>query len=555
LIHAPSRSSGWTGSIEPAAVGSDLLLHNGRILSMNPARPEATAVGIRQGRIVAIGAEKDVRAAMPASVETVDLAGRMAVPGLNDAHAHPMGVGLAALDIDLTTTGNRNGSVPSLVNLVEKAARARPSGGWIVGRGYDQARLVEQRHPTRSDLDPVSSGHPALLIRACHHIGVANSIALQHAGISRDSVDPPGGVVDRDEHGEPTGVVRESALGLVRDAIGEPTEEQLVAALAAAGRAFLENGVTSVAEAGIGRPEELAAYQRLRSSDQLSVRTYLMMMLDPMLESLEALGMTTGFGDDRLRIGPVKLFADGSIGGRSARMRRPYVGADETLGLWMHPPEELTARVSRAHRAGFQIAIHAIGDAAIELVVDAYEAAMRAAPRSDPRHRIEHCSIVDEALLDRIATLNIVPIPGTSFLHAFLDAYLDNLGEERVRYAYGMASYARRGIVAAASSDAPVVPINPMIGLQTMVTRQDRRGRSIWPEEAVSLHDALRAYTVNGAYASFEERDKGMLAPGMLGDVTVFDTDLSTTEPAALGDSKVDLTIVSGEVVYQRGAG
>ena len=535
--------------------GSDLILRNGRVLTMDPARPEATAVAIRQGRVVAIGTDEAVRQSLPRSTETVDLAGRMAVPGLNDAHAHPMGVGLAALDIDLTTTNGHNQTVASLVDLVTEAVTSRPPGEWLVGRGYDQARLIEQRHPTRWDLDPVSSNHPTLLIRACHHIGVANSAALQRAGITRNTADPPGGIIDRDEHGEPTGVVREAALGLVRDAIGEPTEDQLVAALTAAGRFFVANGVTSVAEAGIGRREELAGYQRLHGANQLPVRTYLMMMLDQMLEPLEDLGITTGFGDDRLRIGPVKLFADGSIGGRSARMRRPYLGTDETLGLWMQPPEELTAKVARAHRAGFQVAIHAIGDAAIELVIDAYEGAIKAAPRPGTRHRIEHCSIVDEGLLDRIAALNIVPIPGTTFLHSFLDAYLDNLGEERVRYAYGMASYARRGIIAAASSDAPVVPINPLFGLQTMVTRQDAQGRSIWPEEAVPLDEALRAYTVNGAYASFEEREKGTLAPGMIGDVTVFDSDLSLLDATSLGDAKVDLTIVSGAVVYERGAG
>lgn len=545
----------WASDGDRSSTGGNLLLYNGRVLTMDRARPEAMAVGIRQGRVVAVGTESDVRGALPTSVEAIDLAGRTAVPGLNDAHAHPMGVGLASLDIDLTATADRNRTVASLVDLVHHAAASRPAGAWIIGRGYDQARLADQRHPTRFDLDPVSPNHPALLIRACHHIGVANSAALARAGISASTADPAGGLIDRDDHGEPTGVVREAALGLVRDAIGEPTKDQIVAALEVAGQVFLANGVTSVAEAGIGRPEELAAYQRLRTAGRLRVRTYLMMMLDQMLDPLEELGITTGFGDHVLRIGPVKLFADGSIGGRSARMRQPYLGTDDTVGLWMQPPDELMAKVARAHRAGFQVAIHAIGDAAIELVVASYEAAMREDPRADPRHRIEHCSIIDEALLDRIASLGIVPVPGTSFLHAFLDAYLDNLGEERIRYAYGMASFARRGIVAAASSDAPVVPISPVTGLQTMVTRRDARDRPIWPEEAVPLDDALRAYTVNGAYASFEEGDKGTLAPGMIGDVAVFETDLSAVEPVELGTINVDLAIVSGKVVFDRGTG
>jgi predicted amidohydrolase YtcJ len=218
----------------------------------------------------------------------------------------------------------------------------------------------------------------------------------------------------------------------------------------------------------------------------------------------------------------------------------------------MMPPDVLKAKVLRAHQAEYQVAIHAIGDGAIELVLDAYEEAMLADPRPDPRHRIEHCSIVDEGLLSRIAALGVVPIPGTSFLYHFRDAYVDALGEERPRYAYGLASFARHGIIAAASSDAPVVPIAPMIGLQTMVTRRDADDRPVWPDEAVSLDEALRVYTVNGAYASFEEGRKGVLAPGMLGDVTVFETDLFATPAAELGSVKIDYTIVDGTVAYAR---
>ncbi|CAA9569537.1 MAG: Exoenzymes regulatory protein AepA in lipid-linked oligosaccharide synthesis cluster [uncultured Thermomicrobiales bacterium] len=531
-------------------MSGDLLLLNGRVLTMDPARPEASAVAIRQGRIVAVGGDAETRAAAGPDVETVDLRGRTATPGLNDAHAHPMGVGFALDDLDLGTPPNR--SVVDLVALVAGEARRRAPGEWILGRGYDQARLTEGQHPTSHDLDPVAPDHPALLLRSCHHIGVANGRALALAGITRETPDPDGGRIDRDEHGEPTGVVREAALGLVQDAVGEPSEERIAVALERAGRAFLERGVTSTTEAGIDSPGQLAAYQRLHRDGRLPVRTYLMMMLDETLGPLAELGLRTGFGDDRLRIGPAKLFADGSIGARTARMRAPYVGETENVGLWMMPPEELRAKVLRAHRAGFQVGIHAIGDAAIDLVLDAYEAAMAADPRPDPRHRIEHCSIVDEGIVRRIAALGVIPVPGTSFLRHFRDAYVDNLGEERPRLAYGLANFARHGVRAAASSDAPVVPIDPLSGVQTMVTRRDVEGRPVWPDEAVGLDDALRAYTVNGAYASFEERTKGTLAPGMLGDVTVFETDLREVRPDELAAVAVDLTILDGRVAFAR---
>jgi hypothetical protein len=389
-------------------------------------------------------------------------------------------------------------------------------------------------------------------MRACHHIAVANSRALELANISASTRDPDGGTIDRDEHGEPTGVVRETAMEMVRATIDRPTIEQMTEALVLGGNAFLASGVTSTVEAGIHRPGEMHAYQHLRELGKLPVRTYLMMMIDEMLEPLTQTGIRTGLGDDWLRIGPAKLFSDGSIGGRTARMRRPFEGEAENVGLWMLPPEDLKRKVFKAHAAGFQVGIHAIGDAAIELVLDAYEEAMQAVPRPDPRHRIEHCSIVDEGLLNRIAKLKVIPIPGTSFLHAFRDAYVQNLGLDRLRYTYGMASYAQHGIIAAASSDAPVVSTSATTGLQTMMTRLDSKGNAVWPEEAISLDDALRAYTVNGAYASFEEKIKGTLSPGFLGDVTVFETDLRTVAPEDIANVQVDLTITEGTIAYHR---
>lgn len=528
----------------------DLLLLNGRIITMDSARPAARAVAIRNGRIVAVGDDAEVRAAAAPGSETIDLKGRTATPGLNDAHSHPMGVGFALSDLNLTTPPNR--SIWDIVALVGGAARDRQPGSWIVGRGYDQARLEEQRHPTRQDLDEVAPDHPVLLIRACHHIGVANSRALTLAGITATTDDPPGGTIDRDEHGEPTGVLRETAYEQLRATIGEPTEDQIAEALVLGGNAFLASGVTSTAEAGISRPEELRAYQRLRRENRLPVRTYLMMLIDETLDDLVALGVRTGLGDDWLRIGPAKLFSDGSIGGRTARMRRPYEGETVNVGLWMMPIEDLKSKVRRAHRAGFQVAIHAIGDAAIDLVLDAYQAAMTDDPRPDPRHRIEHCSIVDDATIARIGQLGVIPIPGTSFLYHFRDAYTQNLGYDRLRYTYGMASFARHGVIAAASTDAPVVPTNAMIGFQTMMTRRDVNGAEIWREEAVSLDEAIRAYTVNGAYASFEESIKGTLAPGMLGDITVFETDLRGVAPAEIGKVEIDYTIADGRIAYHR---
>ena len=526
------------------------ILTNGPIRTMDRRQPSVEAVVFSEGRVSFAGDLATARSVAGSRAETVDLRGRTTTPGLNDAHAHPKLFGQALLDIDLTLDAPAPLSV--LLDRMWTGAAERPDREWVIGRGYDDNLLHEQRHPTRHDLDSVIPDRPALIVRADYHIGVANSRALALAGITRDTPDPDNGRIDRDDHGEPTGVLRESMLTVI-EAVPPPlTVDELVAALQRAGDVYRSYGVTSVAEAGIRRPEELLAYQLLRERGELRLRSYLMMIIENNLDELAALGIRTGFGDEWLRIGPAKLFADGTIGGRTAKFREPFVGEPDNTGLLMQSAESIRADVLRAHRAGFQVAIHAIGDAAIDAVLDAYEAALADTPRPDHRHRIEHCSIVDEATIRRIAKLGAVPIPGTSFLYFFRDGYVNNLGYDRIRYAYGLNTYNRYGVVAAASTDCPVVSPNPMIGLQTMTTRLDQAGRPVWPEEAVSLDAALAAYTAAGAYASFEDRIKGRFVSGHLADAVVFERNLDEVEPGRLGEVRADLTIQDGDVVYER---
>ncbi|HYH12031.1 MAG TPA: amidohydrolase [Thermomicrobiales bacterium] len=527
-----------------------LIVHGGPILTMSDEEPVVDAIGIHHGVVVATGSASDVRSMLPAGAESIHLDGRLATPGLFDAHAHTFMTGFSLLEVDVTAT-----SVASITEIRQRIAeRATKSdhGEWIIGQGYDQASLEEQRHPNRIDLDEAAPEHPVALWRSCHHIMAVNSRALELAGIDRNTPDPDGGTIDRDEHGEPTGVLRESATDLVQAVQPEPSQRQIADAIVAGGREFIQHGVTAVAEAGIRTNTQLRAYQGLWRGGTLPIRSYLMMIIDETLDTMIDLGISTGFGDEWLRIGPAKLFSDGSIGGRTARMRRPYEGEESNVGLWMMEPEDLKAKVRRAHDAGFQLGIHAIGDAAIDLVLDAYEEAQTANPRDDTRHRIEHCSIVDLDAIARIKRLGVVPIPGTSFLHYTRPAYEQNLGRDRYRYAYAMKTYAAQGIIAAASSDAPVVPVDPLIGIQTMVTRKDRLGVDAWTEERISVEDAIRAYTVNAAYSAFAEKRRGRLLPGMLGDVTIFDQDLRAMEPDTIMTAKVDLTIADGQVVWDR---
>lgn len=530
----------------------NIILFNGKVLTGELGASDATGVAIVNGKVAWVGNDKDVLSWKRPGWTIVDLEGRTVTPGLNDAHCHPLYLGLGLAQVDASSPPNA--TIADIVARVRERVEATPEGQWVTGRGYDQARLEDQRHPTRWDLDEVSPRHPVVVVRACGHIAVANSLALKLAGITNDTPDPPGGTIDRDERGEPTGVLREAAQNLVRDLIPPPTLAQGKEALIAAGKQFLSQGVTSVAEAGVRTSDHMLAYEELAAAGELPVRTYLMMMIDETLDSLESLGIKTGFGDEWLRIGPAKLFLDGSIGGRTARMREPYEGETDNVGLWMYDPEEIKEKMIRAHLAGFQLCAHAIGDAAISLLLDAYEEALERAPRPDHRHRIEHCSIIDLDMVHRIKRVGAVPIPGTSFLYFFNKAYIQNLGWDRIRYAYGMNTFYEHGIVAAASTDAPVVDTNPALGLQTMMTRRSEEGDLMWAEESVSLAEALRAYTYNGAYASFEEKIKGTLAPGMLGDAAVFNTDLESVDPEAIGEVKVDMTIVDGHIVYERGS-
>lgn len=527
-----------------------LLIHGGPILTMDEKAPVVEAVLLQFGRVVATGTVDDIRTRFGGPMEDIDLEGRLASPGLYDAHAHIMMTGFAQAQIDLSTSSVS--SIAEIRHKVAQRASETPEGSWIVGQGYDQATLDEQRHPTRQDLDAVAPNHPVFLWRSCHHIGVANSVALKLAGVSAATSDRSDGTIDRDVHGEPTGVLRESMATLVASAQAEPTEREITDALLAGGMEFRRNGFTSATEAGIRTPEQMRAYQRLWRTDELPLRSYLMMIIDDTLDELTSLGIQSGYGDDWLTIGPAKLFSDGSIGGRTARMRQPYEGQPDNHGLWMISPAEIEERVIRAHNAGFQVGIHAIGDAAIEAILDAYAAAQRQNPRPDVRHRIEHCSIVDEGLIQRIRDQQVIPIPGTTFLYYMRPVYLQNLGAERVRYAYAMNTFARNGIVAAASSDAPVVPVNPLLGIQTMVSRCDRLGDEIYPEERISVEDALRAYTWNAAYAAHQETRKGSLAPGQLADVTIFGSDLRQVAPSDLASQVVDYTVAAGHVVYDR---
>ena len=533
---------------------ADLVFRNGPIITVDDAQPDAEAVSVIGNRVARVGAHADVQDDIGPGTRVIDLGGRALLPGLNDNHTHPMAFGEQLGSIDASP-----GAAPTLAKLQDAfrvGAKANgaggPDGGWLVARGYDDSRLDIHRHPTRYELDEATGGRPAVLVRTCGHLAVANSAALALAGVTRNTPDPTGGQIDRDSHGDPIGLLRETAQKLVRSLIPAPTAAQIKDHLRAAGKRFLQYGITSVGEAAISNSTQFAAYQELARDGELPMRVFTMMLIDDTLEPMTQLGLRTGFGDAWLRIGPAKVFQDGSGGGRTAAMTTDYRNDPGNRGITIYDQEGLNARFTRANAAGFQMAAHAIGDRAITMILDAYETALSAHPRPDARPRIEHCGMCTPEHLDRMRRLGVLAIPQPAFVYYLGDSYIENFTPEQLSLSYPGRAWFDRGIVAAGSSDVPVVSADPFVNLRSAVTRLTQDGHLMGPEQRVTTDEALRMFTLNGAYASFEERTKGSITPGKLADLTVLDRDPRSVAPEELHTLRAEITVVDGCIVHER---
>ncbi len=528
---------------------ADFIFRNGPIITVDPATPSPEAVAVQGNRITRVGALGEVMAEAGPGTTTVDLDGRALLPGLNDNHTHPISFGQGLGQIDASPA-----AAPALA-AVQEAFRARAceqSSGWLLGRGYDDSRLDVHRHPTRFELDEATGDRPALLVRTCGHLAVANSAALTLAGVDADMDDPVGGQIDRDRHGEPTGLLRETAMKLVSDHIPAPTIADMKDALRAAGKRFNEYGITSVGEAAISNGRQFSAYQELATSGELPMRTFCMMLIDDTLDDLARLGIQTGFGDAWFRVGPAKVFQDGSGGGRTAAMSVDYRNDPGNRGITIYDQDELNERFTRAHAAGFQMAAHAIGDRAISMILTAYETALAANPRPDARPRIEHCGMCTPEHLRRMKAIGALAIPQPSFIYYLGDSYIENFTGEQLAMAYPGRSWFDAGIVAVGSSDVPVVSCDPFVNWRSAVTRSTQDGQYMGPNQGVTIDEAIRMFTINGAYGSFEESIKGSISEGKLADLTVLSADPRTVEPDALNTLRADLTMIDGRVVFQR---
>ncbi|WP_028921824.1 amidohydrolase [Pseudonocardia acaciae] len=533
----------------------DLLLRNARVRTLDPDRPAASAVGVLHGRIV--GVDEDVTELGARTV--VDCDGATLVPGFADAHNHMAWFGLSLAELDLSTTA----SMADLYDAVARRAAGLPSDAWVIGAGYDDFALGG--HPDRAALDRAGGGRPVWLKHRSAHVCVVNTVLLDRMGVLDGSVRvPEGGVVDRD-----TGRLEEQAQGLVKALVVPYPVEELASAVARAARHYAAEGLTHVTEAGIGggwighSPVEAAAYQLARRRGELAQRVELMPASDA-LHPLRGhpdddlpvgldLGLTSGFGDDHLRIGPMKVFLDGALSSHTAALTEPF--RDHPGAGYLQDDEEtLRALVVAAHRAGWRVAAHAIGDRAIDLALDAFELAHRLRPRHDVRHRIEHAATVRPDQLPRLAALGVVPVPQARFLYEIGDAAADALGPERAATFHRHRSFLDAGLRVAGSSDRPCVSTGaPLAGMRSMVERRTRNGLVLGPDERVDAETALRAFTTDAAYASHAEHDRGRIAPGMLADLALLDDDPTTVPTSRIDDIEVRATFVGGRCTHGAG--
>ncbi|MGD0556805.1 MAG: amidohydrolase [Streptosporangiaceae bacterium] len=531
----------------------DLLIVNANVLTMDPARPRAQSVAVAGGRIVALDADG------PAS-EVVDLHGRTLLPGFHDAHNHMAWFGMSLTEVDLSPTAVT--SLDELYAAIARRARETSEDDWVVGSGYDQNRLGGQ-HPDRDGLESAAPGRRVMLRHVSGHMCVVSGAVLADLNIADRPVDVSGGTVVTDADGRPTGLLQERAQELTDTLLRPYPLAFLTDAIDRAGARYLSEGITSVTEAGIGggwighTPVELAAYQAARDAGRLPVRVELMVASD-VLHPVGAhpsddlplgldLGIRTGFGDDWLRVGAMKLFTDGSLIGRTAAMSFDYAGMPGNQGYFQGDAAELTDRIVAAHRSGWQVASHAIGDRAIDLALDAYAAASSRFPRPAVRHRIEHFGVSRPDQVARAASLGVVAVPQGRFASEIGDGMLAAVGPSRGEWLYRQRSLLDAGMVLPGSSDRPVSNGAPLLGVHDMVNRRTASGAPFNAGEAITASEALRAYTYGSAYASHLEQARGTIAPGMLADLVVLSDDPTAVSPAGIGDIQVLATYVDGE--------
>ena len=528
----------------------NLLLIGGKVLTMDENESIVEAVAIRGNRIIAVGSSNELESLVGSETKVIDLKGRILIPGLIDSHTHPLIAAAKLLQLDCRAQDITE--IKDLQRAVKEWAEKVGPGKWVRGSSYNDSKLKEKRQITRWELDEVSLNNPVYLTSDTGHQSVVNSLALNLAGITRDTIDPDGGKIDRDLNGEPTGLLYETAQNYISKQLSKYDVNELKLALKQVLQQYTEWGVTSTHDAS-ATSEGIHCYQQLLREGFKQVRISLMVRIEnpeKSLSILESIGIESGFGDDWLKIMSLKIMGDGSGAGGTSCVYSPQYRGPGGLGMWTTNPDEQERFVEKAQQLGIRVSIHAIGDRGIDAALDAIEKAQKSYPYVDMRHRIEHNSCCTVKQLNRIKELGVTPSSSVGYMYQLGDQYAENYGPERCSSLHPHRTMKNMGIVAGGNSDAPVAYYSPFVQIYTAVTRKSCSGQVVGPEESINVMDALRIYTWNGAYLSKEENVKGSIEPGKLADMVIIDRDILECSVEDIKETRVLATIVDGNIVY-----
>jgi predicted amidohydrolase YtcJ len=530
---------------------ADLVVTNARIYTVDDARPVVQAMAVRGGKILFTGSAREAMALRGPDTRVVDAGGHTVIPGMVDAHAHLLGLGEALRSVDLVGTK----SYDEVVARVAQAAKGLPAGKWILGRGWDQNDWGDTRFPTHDALTRAVPNNPVYITRVDGHAGLANAAAMRAASVTAATADPNGGRIERTATREPTGVFVDNAQGLIERAIPAPTREDSRQALRAAIDEAHKYGLVGVHDAGESRAT-IDLMEDMAKAGQLPFRLYVMISDDSAaIAHYLAIGPRSGLYDDHLWVRAIKLYADGALGSRGAALLEPYTDDPNNRGLLVSAPAHIESVAERALQAGFQVATHAIGDRGNRVVLDAYEAALKAHPTADHRFRVEHAQILNHDDIPRFAELGV--IPSMQAVHQTSDMYWagSRLGLGRLVGAYAWRSLLETGVVVPNGSDVPVESVNPLLSFHSAVSRQDADNWPVggWmPEQRMTRQEALASMTIWPAYAGFQERIMGSLTPGKLADFVILDRDIMTVPDRDILGTSVLATYIGGKPVYER---
>ncbi len=535
---------------------ADLLLLNGKIVTVDDEFSIREAIAVRDGKVMAVGSTRDMKKLKGDSTEIIDLDGKMVMPGLYDSHLHMLNTGATLQVINCRTPPMK--SIADMAKAVGEKAKKAKSGEWIVGRGWDQVKLAEHRNPTRYDFDRVAPNNPVYLTRTCGHLAVVNSKALELAGITKTTKDPVGGRIVRDENDEPTGMLEESpAMSPCLNLIPPASIEDKVQQIKAASDAFNAVGLTSVIEAGITE-DEIVAYQLALKRGLLHVRVnYMLRAIDgnepeeKSLRRIEGFPMISGYGNDMLRFQGLKILIDGGIGGKTALLREPYEN-DTRTGLLTVPEAKLQHLVDVANKRGMLSGVHCCGGKAMDIVIECYKKTNKVKPIKGRGFYLIHAYQPTEENFKDCKTYGIPVASQPDFLYYLGDSYAENVGMKRAAWLKPHRAWIDHGIMVASGTDSPVTPYLPFPCLWASIARKtELRGTVLGADQRVSREEAIRMYTINGTYLTFETKIKGSIEPGKYADMIILDRDILTCPEDDIRDTKVLRTILGGRTVYE----